>query len=162
MRIKKKKLIIAILLITIILLILFTTTVFAEFISIIKSSKTLKIATPIFIVEGTETAKISEINNIGYYEFKVKNYNGNKVSEIGFKYTIEIVADTDNSVKFELYKGDEKIELENLKTQEFTIDANKQNTDEYKLKVTYDKLLGTKGKDILEEVQVKVHSEQIG
>lgn len=30
----------------------------------------------------------------------------------------------------------------------------------YKLKVTYDKELGNNGKNILEEVQVKVHAEQ--
>ena len=44
----------------------------------------IDIAEPIFIVEGKETTKISEINNIGYYEFSVKNYNDTNISEISF------------------------------------------------------------------------------
>lgn len=125
-----------------------------------KYNETIEIATPIFIVEGTETNKISAINNIGYYEFTVKNYNETNVSEIGFVYTIEIISNTDESIKFELYKGEEQIKLENLKTEELYIIANEKREEKYKLKVTYDSSLGTKGKDILEEVQIKVHSEQ--
>ena len=126
----------------------------------IKFNKNLEIATPIFIVEGTETSKISAINNIGYYEFVIKNYNETQVSETGFLYTIEIISNTDESIKFELYKDDEQVELENLKTSNLTINGNEQIEQKYKLKVTYDKNLGTNGKDILEDVQIKVHSEQ--
>lgn len=123
--------------------------------------KSLEIATPIFIVEGTEKSKISAINNIGYYEFVIKNYNETQVSEIGFLYTIEIISNTDESVKFELYKDNEQVELENLKTGNLTINGNEKVEQKYKLRVTYDKNLGTQGKDILEEVQIKVHSEQV-
>ena len=133
---------------------------FANYKTSKKFSKNLDVAKPIFIVEGTETSKISAINNVGYYNFTVKNYNETEVSETAFTYSIEVVSDTDESVKFELYQGDKQIPLENLKTGKLTIEANKKIEQKYKLKVTYDKTLGTKGKDILEEVQVKVHSEQ--
>lgn len=125
-------------------------------------SKSMEIATPIFTVEGEDTSKINAINNIGYYEFTIKNFNETKVSETGFLYTIEIISDTDESVKFELFNEEEQIQLENLKTQKLAISGNEKIEQKYKLKVTYDNTLGTKGKDILEEVQVKVHSEQIG
>ncbi len=121
----------------------------------------IEIAEPIFIVEGNEKTKISAINNIGYYEFSIKNFKDNKVSETGFKYIIEIVSKTDEAIKFELYKGDEQIKLEELKTEELSITGNEKIEQKYKLKVTYDNTKGTQGKDILEEVQVKIHSEQM-
>ena len=146
--------------ILLITLILTTPIVFAKYNTLeILKSKT-EIAKPIFEVHGTESSKINAINNIGYYEFTIKNFNEIGVSEIGFLYTIEIVADIDESIKFELYKEEQKVELKNLKTETLSIAANERIEQKYKLKVTYDRSLGEKGKDILQEVQIKVHSEQ--
>lgn len=118
------------------------------------------VATPIFIVEGGETTKINQINNIGYYEFSIKNYNETNISEIGFLYTIEIVSNTDEAIQFELYNEEIQIPLHNLKTEQLLITADEKVEQKYKLKVIYDNTIGSNGKDILEEVQVKVHSEQ--
>lgn len=139
---------------------LFTPVAFAKYKTSSQFNQRIEVAKPIFIVQGTEKSKISAINNIGYYEFTVKNYNETNISETGFIYTIEIISNTDESIKFELYNGDKQIELENLKTKELYIVANEKVEQKYKLKVTYDSSLGEKGKDILEEVQIKVHSEQ--
>ena len=134
--------------------------VYAKYITTDKISSGFYVATPIFIVEGKETTKISEINNIGYYEFSIKNFDQTKISETGFVYTIEILSNTDESIQFELYNEESQIPLENLKTQQLAIKANEKIEQNYKLKVIYDNTKGTKGKNILEEVQVKVHSEQ--
>ena len=155
-----KKLIILVMVITVLLMILFIRITVAKYSTTAKLFKKMEIAKPIFIVEGTETSKISAINNIGYYEFIVKNYDEEKISETGFSYVIEVVSDTDESVKFELYNGEERIPLRDLKTEELFISGNEKIEQKYKLKVTYDNKLGSKGKDILEEVQIKVHSEQ--
>lgn len=120
----------------------------------------MNVATPIFIVEGEKATKISEINNIGYYEFLIKNFNETHISETDFLYTIEIISKTDESIQFELYKEEELISLQNLKTEKLLIKGKEKTEQKYKLKVTYDKSKGTKGKNILEEVQIKVHSEQ--
>ena len=53
-----------------------------------------------------------------------------------------------------------QIPLNNLKTEQLSIKGNEKIEQKYKLKVIYDETKGTSGKDILEEVQVKVHSEQ--
>lgn len=134
--------------------------VYAKYIDTIILKNNTQIAKPVFIVEGTEISKINSINNIGYYEFYVKNYDENNISEIGFYYIIEVVSQLDESIKFELYKGDEKIELKDLKTNEIYIGANEKIEQKYKLKIIYDKSLNPIGKDILQEVQIKVHSEQ--
>lgn len=117
-------------------------------------------AKPIFIVQGTEISKINSINNIGYYDFVVKNSDENGISEVGFNYIIEIIAKEDKSIKFELYKEDKNVELNNLKTEEIYIGADEKIEHKYKLKVTYDKKNNDIGKDILQEIQIKVHSEQ--
>lgn len=133
---------------------------FAKYNTSEKLSSSIEIAKPIFIVEGKETTKISAIQNIGYYEFSVKNYDETNISKTGFLYTIEIITKTDEAIQFELYKEDEQIELKDLKTEELFIVGNEQTEQKYKLKVTYDNTKGNKEKDILEDIQVKIHSEQ--
>ena len=91
----------------------------------------MEIATPIFIVEGSETNKISAINNIGYYEFSIKNYNETEISETSFLYTIEIVSDTDEAIQFELYDEEKQIPLENLKTEKISISVNEKIEKKY-------------------------------
>ena len=65
-----------------------------------KIDNKLEIAQPIFQVKGTEIAKINSINNIGYYDFIVKNYDKEKIGEVDFLYKIEVISDIDDSVKF--------------------------------------------------------------
>ena len=77
---------------------------------ILKSSK---IAVPVLEVEGDKTTKISAINNIGYYDFDVKNYNEKNISDVSQNYSIEIISKVDESIIFELYKGEEQIKLTN-------------------------------------------------
>lgn len=123
-------------------------------------STSTNLATPIFIVEGKETIKINEINNIGYYEFSIKNFKESKISETEFLYTIQIISNTDESIQFQLYNEEEQIPLENLKTQPISIIGNEKIEQKYKLKIIYDNTKGNSGKEILEEVQIKVYSEQ--
>lgn len=142
------------------LLISVCTVCFAKYNTSERISSSMEIAKPIFIVEGKETTKISAIQNTGYYEFSVKNYDETNISKTGFLYTIEIVSKTDESIQFQLYKEDKQIELKDLKTEELFITGNEQTEQKYKLKVTYDNTKGNKEKDILEDIQVKIHSEQ--
>ena len=63
---------------------------------------------------------------------------------------------------FKFFKKNEnkEIKLENLKSEQLILPGNEKTEQNYKLKVIYDKNLGTKGIDILKEIQVKIHSEQ--
>lgn len=158
--IKNKKAIIVITILIITTILLLTPIVYAKYISTEISKSTLNIAQPIFEVEGNQSTKISETNNIGYYEFTIKNFNETCVSEIGFLYTIEIISDADESIEFELYNEEELVPLENLKTQQISINGKEKIEQKYKLKVTYDSTKVTQETDITKEVQVKVYSEQ--
>ena len=148
--------------IMILLIILLMPKTLAKYTSTDKIMGNMDIAKPIFYVEGKETTKINSINDIGYYEFSVKNYDDDQISDVDFEYTIEVVSKTDDFIKFELYKNEQKIELEDLKTDVMSIKGNEQTEEKYKLKVMYDESKGTIVKDILEDVQIKVHSEQAG
>jgi len=149
-----------IIVLTIIIILLSTNMVYAKYISVDRLNSIISIATPIFVVEGKETTKISEINNIGYYEFSIKNFNETQISETGFLYTIEIISKIHESIQFKLYNEGIEIPLENLKTHQLSIVGNDKVEQIYILKIIYDNTKLNDGKDILEEVQVKVRAEQ--
>ena len=129
--------------IMILLIILLMPKTLAKYTSTDKIMGNMDIAKPIFYVEGKETTKINSINDIGYYEFSVKNYDDDQISDVDFEYTIEVVSKTDDFIKFELYKNEQKIELKDLKTDVMSIKGNEQTEEKYKLKVMYDESKGT-------------------
>ena len=77
------------------------------------------------------------------------------------KYYIEILEENlDKAIQFELYKENEKMELQNNKTNEIYLTKNEKQEHLYKLKVEYNADKNTVG-DILKDIQIKVHSEQV-
>ena len=119
-----------------------------------------KVAVPVLIVEGTEEQKISALNNTGTYSFIVKNYNNEQVSDVAQKYSIEIITNSDDAIQFKLYRENEEIELENKKTEPIYIGNTNEEEHEYELKISYDRTKNISKTDILEDVQLKIHSEQ--
>ena len=121
-----------------------------------------QIAEPILIVENNPAIDITETKNYGEYIFKIKNYNDQgKLSECDLKYYIEILTKLDNSINIELYQGENKIELHNNKNRIlWKLKKNQKEDREYKIKVTYDNENTEVGNDILEKIQIKVHTEQ--
>ena len=88
-KIKINKKIYKILIITILCLIIyFSGFCLAKYKTTKQVSSVSKIALPILNVEGAEITKISGINNKGYYNFVVKNYENDKVSEVPLDYYI--------------------------------------------------------------------------
>ena len=119
-----------------------------------------EIVIPIFEIKEGETVKIDKTNNTGFYKFSIRNFNEENTSEIDFIYTIEIISDIGQAVQFELYDdAGKQIPLENLKTEPILIKGHKKIEKNYKLKITYDYVENIKS-DTIENVQIKVHSEQ--
>ena len=106
-----------------------------------------------------KTYKIDKINNTGFYEFSIKNFNSKKISEIDSEYTIEIISDIKDVVKFELYNGEKQIQLQNLKTEPILIKGNNKIKEDYKLKIIYNDVNNIKS-NIISNIQIKIHSEQ--
>ena len=145
---------------TIILVILFVVFFgkisYAKYIKTDEVKVTQKIASPILNISEGQYVKLDNENRVGYYEFEIKNFNENSISEIGFFYTIEIVSNIKEEIQFELYNNEKIIELDNLKTEKILIKGNEKNEHKYKLKIVYN---GEK-KEVSEKIQIKIHSEQ--
>lgn len=154
-------------LITIILLLLMFLAIFggyslARYIDETQINVITKVAKPVLVLEGEENIGLTAINNNGIYEFSIKNYNNQEqITDVRLKYTIEIISNTDSSIIYELYKNGEKLDLQNNKTSYLILSNKEKQVDNYKLVITYNKNLSDTIGDILQDIQIKVHSEQI-
>lgn len=160
-KLKQKKIQI-ILILAILFLVILAGISFAKYINknIILSST--KIAKPVLeLVNGSEI-KINNNNKEGEYQFKVKNYNrNNEITQVGLNYNIEIISNKDNSIKFELYKNNEQLQIIDNKTKNAILPQNEKQEDNYKLKVIYNENSNKEGAaDLMQDIQIKVHSEQ--
>lgn len=130
--------------------------------SIIKFDTNAKIAEPILVVENNPAIEINGKNHKEYYDFKVKNHKENgEVTQVDLQYNIEIISKTEESISFKLYKDQQEILLENNKTSNLKLEKGKVQEDNYKLEVIYDKTKNKTNDEIMQDVQIKVHSEQL-
>lgn len=127
-----------------------------------------EIANPKFAVEFSGPVEISAIDNQKTYTFTVKNYeideNENKtVSEVDLEYFVQILSNTDETIKYELYKNNELIEInENLASNYIKMNSNDINEHNYSLKIIYDKSEKTnETADIVDETKIKVYCKQV-
>lgn len=121
----------------------------------------MKIAEPILEIENKPIINITESQKYGEYIFKIRNYNNKeKITETDLKYYIEISPKLDSSIDLELYQNEDEIKLTDNKTEYIKISKDQKEEREYKIKITYDKNNTVKVGDILEQIQVKVHTEQ--
>lgn len=159
---KKFRTMTIILIISMIILLLYGGYTMAKTIDEVILKSNMQIAEPIFIIENNPSIDITAVNNVGNYTFKIKNYNEeNKITEITLKYYIEILTDLDDSINIELYQNNNKINFDNNKSEYMTISKDKKEEIEYNIKITYNKNKTKNISDIMEKIQVKVHTEQI-
>lgn len=131
---------------------------FAKYSSQVVGSANIKIATPIMELQGEETKEITVLNPNISYNFSVKNYNeAEEINEVDMCYYIEIVSKNRKNMEFNLYKGEEKIELIDYKTEKMDLVKGKKQIDEYYLEA---KFLGEQVQDIYSQVEIKVYSVQ--
>lgn len=125
-----------------------------------------EIANPIIEVKSNPKINITDENQQGIYKFLVRNYNNEgKITDVKMKYVINIEDTIDeklkDTIKYELYKNGNKIVLNKNSTEKMEMPNNKQQEDIYELKIFYDKVASNFMKDIVEKIQIKIHSEQL-
>lgn len=121
-----------------------------------------RIAEPILVVENNPIVEMNGKKTKEYYDFKVKNYRENgEVTQIDLVYSIEILSKPEAAISFKLYRNNQEIPLENNRTADMKLEKEKQQEDGYQLEIIYDKTKNQSIEDILQEVQIKVHSEQM-
>ena len=127
-----------------------------------KINASSKIAEPILIVENGSILKMNGKKEKEYYDFKVKNYKEDEqMTQIELEYVIEILFQKEEAISFKLYKDNQEIFLQNNKTENMRLKKESKQEDNYRLEIIYDKTKNQAYHDILQEVQIKVHSEQV-
>ena len=159
-KIKNGKILALIIVILIVIVLFFTGYSIGKEIINVNVNATTQIAKPIMIVENNPSIDITSIKNTGYYDFKVKNYNDNEINQIELKYWIEIISKYDETISFKIYKDNQEIPLTDNKTQEIKLEKNEKREQNYRLEIIYDKTKSTSTEEIIQDVQIKVHSEQ--
>lgn len=120
-----------------------------------------QIAEPILEIENNPSISITANQNKGKYDFIIKNYNkDNKITEVELDYTIEIISKLDEGFSIKIYKDGEELQLENQKTQILQLGKKQKEEHNYQLEIIYDKEKSISIQDIIEDLQIKVHSEQ--
>lgn len=121
-----------------------------------------KIAEPILIVENSPLIEVSGKKQKEYYDFKVKNYKENgQVTQIDLEYNIEILSPKEEAISFKLYKDKQEMLLDDNKTSNIKLKKEIEQEDFYQLEIIYDKNKNHSNHDIIQDVQIKVHSEQL-
>lgn len=119
-----------------------------------------EIAQPILEVTKGETVSMKQLGDIGTYEFIVRNYNEEgKISDVALEYYIEILNDVNQNIELKIYKEEKEIELNENKTQTFTMHTKQEQVDNYKLEIKCKENISVS--EIIDNIQIKVHSEQV-
>lgn len=143
-----------------IIILILTGNVIGKSISDVFINAKAEVATPIFQVKTNPEIDITEVNDIAEYQFEVVNYQNDKITDVGFSYTIEIISNLDEYVEFTLFRNGIELNLENNKTKQISMAKEKLTEHKYTLKIMYDKNKIGSIYEILDNIQIKVHSEQ--
>lgn len=157
---RKLKIITILLLIFFVILLLLSGYTFAKSIEGTNINANASIAEPILVIENNPQIDITASQNTGTYIFKVKNYNNQKQTEVDLKYYIQVISELDNSIELKLYENGKQIDFKNNKTDYIKISKENKKENEYKLEITYNKDKLVSVNDIIQQIQIKVHTEQ--
>lgn len=162
-KLKKNKRAILILLIIVFVIIIFLSSFsLGKSLSNMELGGTLKIAEPIIEIENGKEIDITSVNNTGNYEFKIKNYdNEGNITNVNIQYYIEILSKLDESINIKIYKGNQEMQMNNNRTEIVQLGNTSKEEHIYRLEITYDKNKSNSIEDILQDIQIKVHSEQV-
>lgn len=156
----KRKNIEVIILLLILILISLVGITLARYQANIKGKALAQIANPVFEVRKEESLLLTALAPKASYVFEVRNYDEKDINEVDMEYYIEILSNTDKSITFELFQGDNKIPLENNKTQKISLNKENKENHKYRLDIAYDKDKTQTEQDIKEKVEIKIHSIQ--
>ena len=139
-------------------LIFSTSVVFAKYVVQENSKVQTGIAKPIVeLIEG-ECVNIDSTKTEANYNFTVRNYNEQGIiTSAKMNYEIQITAPQSEAITYTLYKNNEMVPI-NGNSQLLGNKAKEEHM--YTLNIKYEKEKNVNLEDIVQEIQIKVHSEQ--
>lgn len=118
------------------------------------------IAKPIFEIENSECLKITNLQNKGIYNFKIKNYNKTgEITQVEMEYYIEILGNETNNILLKLKKENEEIKMIDNKTKKFLLNKDNKEEHKYSLEIIYDTTKNIE--ELSQKIEIKVSASQI-
>lgn len=153
-----KKEIIKIIVVAFVLTIILSTISLGKYFNKTKINVNSGVAIPIIKLEGEQKLIINNNQENKVYNLAVKNYDENEqITQIELEYYIEIISPKNDDINFKIYKEEKELNINNNKTEKFLLTKENKQRDNYKIEILLNKKIS---EDILQNVEIKVYSEQ--
>lgn len=153
-----KKEIIKIIVVAFVLTIILSTISLGKYFNKTKINVNSGVAIPIIKLEGGQKLIINNNQENKVYNLAVKNYDENdKITQVELEYYIEIISKKNDDINFKIYKEEKELNINNNKTEKFLLTKENKQRDNYKIEILLNKKIS---EDILQNVEIKVYSEQ--
>lgn len=153
-----KKEIIKIIVVAFVLTIILSTISLGKYFNKTKINVNSGVAIPIIKLEGEQKLIINNNQENKVYNLAVKNYDENEqITQVELEYYIEIISKKNDDIKFKIYKEEKELNINNNKTEKFLLTKENKQRDNYKIEILLNKKIS---EDILQNVEIKVYSEQ--
>lgn len=153
-----KKEIIKIIVVAFVLTIILSTISLGKYFNKTKINVNSGVAIPIIKLEGEQKLIINNNQENKVYNIAVKNYDENEqITQVELEYYIEIISKKNDDINFKIYKEKKELNINNNKTEKFLLTKENKQQDNYKIEILLNKKIS---EDILQNVEIKVYSEQ--
>ena len=153
-----KKEIIKIIVVAFVLTIILSTISLGKYFNKTKINVNSGVAIPIIKLEGEQKLIINNHQENKVYNLAVKNYDENEqITQVELEYYIEIISKKNDDINFKIYKEEKELNINNNKTEKFLLTKENKQQDNYKIEILINKKIS---EDILQNVEIKVYSEQ--
>ena len=153
-----KKEIIKIIVVAFVLTIILSTISLGKYFNKTKINVNSGVAIPIIKLEGEQKLIINNNQENKVYNLAVKNYDENEqITQVELEYYIEIISKKNDDINFKIYKEEKELNINNNKTEKFLLTKENKQQDNYKIEILLNKKIS---EDILQNVEIKVYSEQ--
>ena len=153
-----KKEIIKIIVVAFVLTIILSTISLGKYFNKTKINVNSGVAIPIIKLEGEQKLIINNNQENKVYNLAVKNYDENEqITQVELEYYIEIISKKNDDINFKIYKEEKELNINNNKTEKFLLTKENKQRDNYKIEILLNKKIS---EDILQNVEIKVYSEQ--
>lgn len=153
-----KKEIIKIIVVAFVLTIILSTISLGKYFNKTKINVNSGVAIPIIKLEGEQKLIINNNQENKVYNLAVKNYDENEqITQVELEYYIEIISKKNDDINFKIYKEKKELNINNNKTEKFLLTKENKQQDNYKIEILLNKKIS---EDILQNVEIKVYSEQ--
>ena len=153
-----KKEIIKIIVVAFVLTIILSTISLGKYFNKTKINVNSGVAIPIIKLEGEQKLIINNNQENKVYNLAVKNYDENEqITQVELEYYIEIISKENDDINFKIYKEEKELNIINNKTEKFLLTKENKQQDNYKIEILLNKKIS---EDILQNVEIKVYSEQ--